>query len=92
MRGLRVRRSDTGPVVVRRLKEDLRAVGEPGRGFPERRVEQIKIKDLPENEPGLVLGRLLAHRREPRPGDRVLSSDRTLLNPLSRRDVWPDRP
>lgn len=63
VRGLPIRRRDLDPVVVRRLKEDLRALGSPGRGFPSRRVEPIVIDDLPEDAPELVLGRLLARYR-----------------------------
>ncbi|MDW8371464.1 MAG: DISARM system SNF2-like helicase DrmD [Geminicoccaceae bacterium] len=64
VRGLKVRKGDLEPVAVRRLKEDLRALGEPGRGFPERRVEPIVVDGLPEDAPELVLGRLLAQYRE----------------------------
>jgi superfamily II DNA or RNA helicase len=46
----------TEPVLVRRLKEDLRKIRG---GFPERRVEQIDIKELPEDQPELRLAALL---------------------------------
>lgn len=64
VRGLRVRWQDLEPIAVRRLKDDLRALGEPGRGFPERRVEPIVIDDLPADAPELELGRLLARYRK----------------------------
>ncbi len=63
VRGLKVRKRDLEPIAVRRLKEDLRASGDPGRGFPERRVEAIEVT-LPADDPELRLGRLLdAYRR-----------------------------
>ncbi len=64
VRGLKVRKRDLEPIAVRRLKDDLRALGEPGRGFPERRVEAITIDDLPDDDPALVLGRLLDRYRQ----------------------------
>ena len=42
--------------MVRRLKGDLRALGEP---FPARRVEPVIFSDLPESAPELALARLL---------------------------------
>jgi ERCC4-related helicase len=51
-------------VMVRRLKQDLRAVS--GSNFPERRVEQIDIDGLPETAPELALARLLEEYREVR--------------------------
>jgi superfamily II DNA or RNA helicase len=53
----------TEPVLVRRLKDDLRKIRG---GFPERRVEQIDIKDLPEDQPELRLAALLDEYREVR--------------------------
>lgn len=63
VRGLEVRRSDLEPIAVRRLKADLRSLGDPGRGFPERIVEAVTIDGLPEDDPHLELGRLLARYR-----------------------------
>lgn len=63
VRGLKVRKSELEPIAVRRLKDDLRALDEPGFGFPERRVQPIIIEGLPEDAPELVLGRLLARYR-----------------------------
>ena len=55
-------RRELEPVLVRRLKEDLRAAG---REFPERRVEAVVIADLPADAPELRLSRLLDdYRRE----------------------------
>ncbi len=48
-------------VMVRRLKSDLREIGS---GFPDRKVHQIDIRDLPEAAPELLLSRLLAEYRE----------------------------
>jgi hypothetical protein len=48
-------------VMVRRLKSDLREIGE---SFPERKVVPIVIKGLPEDAPELSLSRMLqAYRR-----------------------------
>jgi hypothetical protein len=68
IRGVSVRPSDVKPVMVRRLKEDLRAIGIPG--FPERRVEQIDLptalgfSELPANTPELRLAELLEQYRQ----------------------------
>ncbi|MEY5026627.1 MAG: hypothetical protein RLZZ244_2155 [Verrucomicrobiota bacterium] len=68
IRGVSVRPSDVKPVMVRRLKEDLRAIGIPG--FPERRVEQIDLPtalgfpELPANTPELRLAELLEQYRQ----------------------------
>ena len=55
-RGVPVKPRDLDPVMVRRLKSDLRHFGEK---FPERRVEPIIISGLPNDAPELVLSRLL---------------------------------
>jgi len=60
-RGVKVRVKDLDPVMVRRLKEDIRTrVG----GFPERVVKQINIDGLPPDAPELELPRLLAEYRD----------------------------
>lgn len=51
------------PVMVRRLKSDLREVKV---AFPRREVKQITIEDLPGDAPELVLSRMLAQYREMR--------------------------
>jgi hypothetical protein len=51
------------PVMVRRLKEDLRRLGQT---FPERRIEPIVIDGLPETALELVLASKLADYREMR--------------------------
>jgi superfamily II DNA/RNA helicase len=56
-RGVDVRPRDLEPVMVRRLKSDLRRLGE---AFPERKVEGIPIAGLPEDAPELDLWRRLA--------------------------------
>jgi superfamily II DNA or RNA helicase len=56
-RGVPVKPRDLDPVMVRRLKSDLRHFGET---FPERVVEEIRIAGLPSDAPELVLSRKLA--------------------------------
>ncbi len=56
-RGVPVQPSDLEPVMVRRLKADLRQFGQQ---FPERRVEAIQLTGLPADAPELVLARMLA--------------------------------
>jgi hypothetical protein len=56
-RGVKVRPRDLEPVMVRRLKADLRHFGEP---FAERVVTPMVIDDLPMDSPELVLPRMLA--------------------------------
>ncbi|MCC7137596.1 MAG: DEAD/DEAH box helicase [Planctomycetes bacterium] len=47
-------------VMVRRLKQDLREVGEE---FPRRHVEPVVLKDVPPTAPELILSTLLAEYR-----------------------------
>ncbi|MFI5023821.1 MAG: DISARM system SNF2-like helicase DrmD [Alphaproteobacteria bacterium] len=56
-RGVEVRPKDLEPVMIRRLKADLRRLGE---AFPERIIEPVRLAGLPENTPELELARLLA--------------------------------
>ncbi|GAA0771557.1 ATP-dependent helicase [Roseibium denhamense] len=56
-RGVKVRPKDLEPVMVRRLKGDLRALGET---FPERLVEPIKIENISTDAPELRLDQMLA--------------------------------
>ncbi len=63
VRGMKVRKTDLEPVMVRRLKEDIREVRG---GFPKRSVEQVDIKNLPTDAPELVLAEKLAALREMR--------------------------
>ncbi|WP_344694460.1 DISARM system SNF2-like helicase DrmD [Sphingomonas cynarae] len=60
-RGLTVRPADLEPVMVRRLKSDLRLLGER---FPERVVEPVVIDGLPADAPELRLAAMLAGYRE----------------------------
>ena len=55
--GVDVRPSDLAPIMVRRLKSDLKRFGE---NFPTRRVETIVIDGLPPEAPELVLAEKLA--------------------------------
>ncbi|NBC34023.1 MAG: ATP-dependent helicase [Alphaproteobacteria bacterium] len=56
-RGVAVRAGDLAPVMIRRLKDDLRKLGE---SFPKRAIVPIVLKGLPETTPELRLARLLA--------------------------------
>jgi ERCC4-related helicase len=56
-RGVEVRPNDLKPVMVRRLKADLRRLGE---AFPERIIEAVSLTGLPEDLPELDLARRLA--------------------------------
>jgi len=62
-RGVKVLKSHLDHVMVRRLKDDVRAIVG---GFPERKVRQVDIKELPEDAPELLLARLLDQYREVR--------------------------
>jgi superfamily II DNA or RNA helicase len=60
-RGVKVRVKDLDPVMVRRLKEDIRQrLG----GFPKRVIMQVDIDGLPADAPELELPRLLDEYRE----------------------------
>jgi ERCC4-related helicase len=56
-RGVPVQPSDLEPIMVRRLKADLRLVGEQ---FPERVVEAIHLAGLSPEAPELILAKMLA--------------------------------
>ena len=56
-RGVETRPRDLEPVMVRRLKADLRRLGE---AFPERKVEPVRISGLSDDAPELVLWRMLS--------------------------------
>lgn len=56
-RGVPVRPKELEPVMVRRLKDDLRQLGEC---FPERDVIPVTLRGLPEDAPELALARMLA--------------------------------
>ncbi|MEB3217731.1 MAG: DISARM system SNF2-like helicase DrmD [Nostocales cyanobacterium 94392] len=79
-RGVPVRdRKLLDTVMVRRLKQDLREIGEE---FPERRVIPIVIDNLPEDAPELKLSRLLQeyrHLREERLRDASKSTQNTAM-------------
>ena len=63
-RGVKVRaKTDLEPVMVRRLKEDLRRLEG---GFPKRNVARVEIVGLPEDAPELMLSRLLDEYRTAR--------------------------
>lgn len=61
-RGVEVEPVHRDEVVVRRLKEDIRAVGIEG--FPQREVVQVDIDGLPADAPELTLMTLLNQYRE----------------------------
>ncbi|MBS0244048.1 MAG: DEAD/DEAH box helicase, partial [Proteobacteria bacterium] len=56
-RGVEIQPKELEPVMVRRLKSDLRKIGE---SFPERSVEAIKLDGLRPDAPELVLASKLA--------------------------------
>jgi superfamily II DNA or RNA helicase len=62
-RGVKVYKTALDDVMVRRLKEDIRAVQG---GFPRREVVRVVIDDLPDDAPELVLSRLLDQYRTAR--------------------------
>jgi SNF2 family DNA or RNA helicase len=61
VRGVSLEPAQLEPVMVRRLKEDLRGLGQ---SFPERIIEPVIIAGLPEDAPELVLATKLAEYRE----------------------------
>ena len=56
VRGMDIAKRDLSPVLVRRIKDDIRAIEG---GFPERKPEQIDIDGLPEDAPDLLISRKL---------------------------------
>ncbi len=62
-RGVKPSPRITEPVMVRRLKEDLREIEG---GFPRREAHRIPLRDLPDDTPELALSRLLAEYRTAR--------------------------
>ncbi len=56
MRGVTIHRRSLEAVMVRRLKGDLRELGE---AFPERQIIRVELDGLPEDAPELRLSRLL---------------------------------
>ena len=62
-RGVKPSPKITEPVMVRRLKEDLRQIEG---GFPMRDPQRLVLKDLPHDAPELELSRLLADYRAAR--------------------------
>lgn len=62
-RGVEVKPRDLEPVMVRRLKSDLRRLGE---AFPERIIEAVRIDGLPADSAELALARQLAAYGEQR--------------------------
>lgn len=60
-RGIPVQPRDLAPVMVRRLKTDLRALGH---AFPERRVEPVIIEGLATDSPELMLAEMLSAYRD----------------------------
>jgi len=61
VRGVAIEPPQLEPVMVRRLKEDLRGLGQ---NFPERVVDPVVIAGLPADTPELLLARKLAVYRE----------------------------
>ncbi len=72
-RGVKVRPKALEPVMVRRLKEDIREISG---GFPKRIPDQIDLDGLPEDTPELVLSQLLDEYRELRQARLATASKR----------------
>ena len=79
VRGVKVRKGDLSAVMIRRLKEDMRAFVD---GIPERKVEQVDIRDLPADAPELVLAEKLNAYRMLREA-RLSGESRTIQNRAS---------
>ena len=62
-RGVPVHHASRDAVMVRRLKHDLREIGEE---FPDRKIVRVEIDGLPDDAPELVLSRLLQRYRRAR--------------------------
>ena len=60
-RGVKPLRKSLNTVMVRRLKQDLRDIGD--RDFPERQIIPVKVDGLPEDAPDLKLAQLLQRYR-----------------------------
>ena len=92
MRGVPFDPKDLDTVLVRRLKDDLRRIGEE---FPERIVEPLAIPrgSLPPDTPELKLSRLLQNYRKQREerliregaGKRELNAERLVITNLQKR-------
>jgi ERCC4-related helicase len=72
-RGVKVRKTALDEIMVRRLKEDVRAIQG---GFPVRKVERIVIDGLPDSAPELQLSILLDQYRSLREQRLLKSSSR----------------
>lgn len=73
VRGVPVDAKLRDAVLVRRLKSDLRALGE---SFPNRQILRIEIDDLPADHPALTLSQLLQQYRRARE-ERLSSAKKT---------------
>ena len=73
-RGVKLRPKALEEIMVRRLKEDIRAVQG---GFPKREVVRVPIDGLPNDAPELVLSRLLDEYRTAREARFASTSRRT---------------
>lgn len=92
VRGVPFEPADLDTVLVRRLKDDLRRIGEE---FPERIVEPLKVPkgSLAANTPELELSRLLQQYRKQREqrliregaNNRQLNADRLVITNLQKR-------
>ncbi len=71
-RGTRIGKREVKEVMVRRIKEDIRAIQG---GFPIRNVVRCEIKDLPVDAPEIVLSHLLDQYRNVRE-DRFAATNR----------------
>ena len=95
-RGVPVHHASRDAVMIRRLKHDLREIGEE---FPERKIIRIDIEGLPEDAPELVLSHLLQRYRLAREtrlddatkGQRASASHRTTPKRCAGTDWQPNR-
>lgn len=74
LRGIKATPKNVNAVMVRRLKEDLRALAVEG--FPLREVVQLDLEGLPDDAPELVLPRLLDEYRTLREARAAATSER----------------
>ncbi|MCB9943465.1 MAG: ATP-dependent helicase [Geminicoccaceae bacterium] len=87
-RGVKVGPGDLEPIMVRRLKSDLRRLG---KSFPERVVEPIVLRGLPGDAPELKLAQMLASYQDLREerivllGERQAGQSRLIFSGLQQR-------
>ncbi len=87
-RGVQVKPGDLEPVMVRRLKSDLRQLG---KNFPERIIEPVSVHGLPADAPEVQLAGMLAAYQDMREqriallGERQAGQARLIFSGLQQR-------